>query len=350
LKSSSNHFEESQKERILVIRFSSLGDVLLTAPALRALRAHFPDAHIDLLVAREYADAAALLPGPNRVLAFDRATGLRGLWKLRSDLARRYTILVDLQNSFRSAFLRATTWPTVWVKARRYRLRRWLLIRFKWNVYRATPPVPLRYVGALDVFGVTDDGRGLDLFLPDNVPIPESVATDDEGKGLIALCPGARHATKRWPPERWVAVGGLLRDAGYRISIVGSREERDVIAAVAAGIGDARTVAGGSIREVAALFRHSVAVVSNDTGLMHLAAGLGRPVVAIFGPTVREFGFYPFRARSVVFDHELSCRPCSAMGTESCPKRHFRCMLDTHPIAVFQALRDLLHSNPVSPT
>jgi heptosyltransferase-2 len=335
---------ESREERILVIRFSSLGDILLAAPALRALRARFPNAHLDLLVAREYAEAAALLRGPNRVLTFDRATGWRGLWKLRGDLSRRYTVLVDLQNSFRSAFLRATTLPTVCVKARRYRLRRWLLIHFKWNLYGGIPPVPLRYMNAIETLGATDDGRGLELFLPDDnaafVPIDEARGSER----LIVLCPGARHATKRWPPELWIALGGLLQAEGYGILVVGSDDERNLIAVVAAGIKDARAFGGLTIRNVAGLFRRSTAVISNDSGLMHLAAGLNKPVVALFGPTVSEFGFYPFRARSAVLEHPLNCRPCSAMGTESCPKRHFHCMLDTHPPQVLQALHNLLQT------
>lgn len=332
-----------------MIRFSSLGDILLAAPALRALRARFPDAHLDLLVAREYADAAALLRGPNRVLTFDRTAGRRGLWKLRGDLARRYTILVDLQNSPRSAFLRTTTLPTVWVKARRHRLRRWLLIRFKWNLYGAIPSVPLRYLNALEPLGATDDGRGLDLFLPDDAAFASDLIGEEpaEPGRLMVLCPGARHNTKRWPPERWIALGGLLRAEGYRITVVGSSGERDLVTLVAAGIEGARAVSGRPIREVAALFQRSAAVISNDSGLMHLAAGLDKPVVALFGPTVREFGFYPFRARSVVLEHSLDCRPCSAMGTEICPKGHFRCMLDTHPPQVLQALHNSLQANGV---
>ncbi len=142
---------------MLVIRFSSLGDILLTAPALRSLRARFPESPIDLLVAAEYADAARLIPGPDRVLTFDRSEGFGGLWRLRGQLARRYAVLVDLQNSPRSAFLRATTLPVIWTKAKRYRLRRWLLIRFKKNLYGGVKAVPERYLDAMARLGAIDD-------------------------------------------------------------------------------------------------------------------------------------------------------------------------------------------------
>jgi heptosyltransferase-2 len=208
----------------------------------------------------------------------------------------------------------------------------------------------LRYLQALEPLGVVDDGRGLDLFLPDVAGAfasPRVNEGETENERRIVLCPGARHATKRWPAERWSALGGLLRAEGYRILVAGSGRERELVAQVANGIENALSVTGKTIREVTALFQHSTAVISNDSGLMHLAAGLDKPVVALFGPTVPEFGFYPFRARSVVLEHALNCRPCSAMGSESCPVRHFRCMLDTHPPQVLQTLRNLLQANGV---
>jgi lipopolysaccharide heptosyltransferase II len=345
LNSPSNIEASSQEERILVIRFSSLGDILLTAPALRGLRARFPNAHIDFLVAEEYVSAAALLPGLNRVLTFDRRTGFRGLWALRSLLSRRYSILVDLQNSFRSTFLRFATLPTLWVKAHRYRLRRWLLIRLKLNFYREIQPVPLRYLKALETFGIGDDKRGLDLFIADDAAARARQLlerTEAAAHTTVILCPGARHATKRWPWERWASLGNLLQTAGFHVVIVGSAEDETPIMEIANSVSGARAVVGHSIGDIAVLFKNAAAVVSNDSGLMHLAAGLNTPIVALFGPTVEEFGFYPFRARAVVLEHRLTCRPCSAMGGERCPKRHFRCMLDTEPMSVLYAIQALI--------
>lgn len=328
-----------------MIRFSSLGDILLTAPALRGLRARFPSAHIDLLVAKEYAAAAALLPGPNRILTFDRRTGYRGLLQLRSQLSRRYSILVDLQNSFRSAFLRLTAFPTFWVKARRYRLRRWLLIRSKWNLYRSVPAVPLRYLNALDTLGVHDDGRGLNLFLSDDAvsrarDLLELIAAVP--MQTVVFCPGARHATKRWPEKYWIELGRLLQERDFRVVVIGSENEANELAIIAQSI-EAVLITEKNVDEIAALFQRTAAVISNDSGLMHLAAGLNVPLIAIFGPTVKEFGFYPYRARSVVLEQQLNCRPCSAMGGARCPKEHFRCMLDTEPRAVFLAVISLVH-------
>lgn len=328
-----------------MIRFSSLGDILLTAPALRGLRSRFPSAHIDLLVASEYEEAAKLLPGPSRVVRFNRHSGLRGLLRLRSTLAGRYSILVDLQNTPRSAFLRAATFPTIWVKAKRYRFRRWLLIRFKWNLYGKIPPVPLRFLRAVEDLGVNDDGRGADLFLSDadvrqSEPVLEQVVGN--AKSVVALCPGARHATKRWPAKRWSDLGRRLRAEGFHVVVVGSKSESGLMDSIANEIPGSQQFCGQSFVRVAALFQRCSVVVTNDSGLMHLAAGFHRPIVALFGPTVKEFGFFPFRARAAVIEQSLNCRPCSAMGTDTCPKRHFRCMENTAVDDVYQALQKLL--------
>lgn len=335
----------SESERILVIRFSSLGDILLAAPTLRGIRARFPSAHIDLLVASEYEEAAKLLPGPSQVVSFNRQSGLRGLLRLRSDLAGRYSILVDLQNTPRSAFLRAATFPVIWVKAKRYRFRRWLLIRFKWNLYKKVPPVPLRFLRAVDDLGVNDDGRGADLFLSDaDVSRTEPVLAQVVGnaKSVVALCPGARHATKRWPVKRWIDLGRRLCAEGIHVVVVGSENESGLMDSIAHEIPDSQQFCGQSLIRVAALFQRCSVVVTNDSGLMHLAVGFHRPVVALFGPTVREFGFFPFRAHAAVIEQSLNCRPCSAMGTDKCPKRHFRCMEDTVVDDVYHAVQKLL--------
>ena len=329
---------------MLVIRFSSLGDILLTAPTLRVLRRRFPDGHIDLLVAQEYAEAAALIPGPDRVLTFDRRSGWGGLLRLRSDLSRRYSILVDLQNSLRSSFLRVTTLPTLWMKARRYRFRRWLLVQFKWNLYRRIIPVPMRYLDAVHMTGAEDDGLGLHLQIPDTALADARAILTDWGltsSTIAILCPGARHFTKRWPSEHWKVLGEKLTKEGQSILVVGAADESVLVQDIAGSIPASKPLIGYPIPTLAALMQQAHVVVSNDSGLMHLAGGVGARVVAIFGPTVEEFGFFPFRARSRVLEQKLPCRPCSAMGTETCKEKHFRCMLDTRPEHVLNAIQEL---------
>lgn len=338
-------------EHILVIRFSSLGDILLTAPALRALRTRFPVSHIDLLVASEYQEAARLIPGPNRVLAFDRSQGFSELLRLRGKLSRCYHVVVDLQNNFRSAFLRTFLFPIMWVKARRYRLRRWLMIQFKWNLYREIRPVPVRYLDAVEMLGCHDDGQGLELAIESIQPRGTNDATDFdklESSLYAVLSPGAKHFTKRWPAERWIELGQMLRESGRAVYVLGAASEHELVTNITGGIPQSIPVIGMPVQNVALILRHAQVAVTNDSGIMHLAAGVDTPLVSIFGSTVREFGFGPYTDKSIVIEHELPCRPCTPFGRSACPKGHFRCMNDTTAAMVFSKLQELIptHNQP----
>lgn len=345
--SSNQAADSGRREAILIIRLSSLGDILLTAPVVRALRKRFPDAHLDFLVERRFESAARLIPGPDRILTYDRSSGFRGLRQLGRDLARQYDILVDLQNSLRSVYLRTFCFPTLWVRAHRYRLRRWLLIHWKWRPFSRIIPVPERYLAAVFSIGAVDDGAGLDLSIPDGAEAGIRDVLDRLGsRPFCVFCPGARHATKQWPADRWIAAGRMLSESGSAVVVIGDEGEKGLVREIAESVPDSVAVWGKTIPEVAVLMRSASCVVSGDTGLMHLAAGLKTPVVALFGPTVAEFGFNPFRAASTVIEQKLSCRPCSPHGTESCPKRHFKCMLDTAPERVIEAVNRLLKRTP----
>ncbi|MBK6766082.1 MAG: glycosyltransferase family 9 protein [bacterium] len=197
-------------------------------------------------------------------------------------LSRRYELIVDLQNSWRSAFLRVFCFPLMWTKAERYRLRRWLLIQFKWNIYGAPKPVPLRYIDAMKTLGCTDDGAGLDLAAAAG---SESHATTRR----VVLCPGAKHATKRWPIEYWTEVARQLTADGYDLIVCGAESEAEECRQIAMAGGQA--VISAPLRELTGIMRSSEAVITHDSGLMHLAVGSGTRVLAIFGPTIEEFGF-----------------------------------------------------------
>jgi len=344
LNKSSSSCDREARPAILVIRFSSLGDILLAAPALRALRTHFPSAHVDFLTAADYAQAASLLPGVDRVIPFQRRSGLRGLLRLRSNLSRRYEFLIDLQNSPRSAFLRTMTFPVLWVKAKRYRFRRWLLVNFKWNLYGDVKPVPDRYREAAALLGVQDDGRGLELPTPKHARAwaTEFLQQGIHNRPITVFCPGARHETKQWPADRWMELGRMAASAGLTVCVIGSSYERELVCEISKHIPNSIVLHDREIPEIAGVMQQSAVVVSNDSGLMHLAAGVKTPLVAIFGPTVEPFGFYPYRTRAEVLDHELPCRPCRALGGAKCPKRHFRCMLETLPADVWAAMNRVM--------
>lgn len=302
---------------------------------MRSLRTRFPESQIHFLVASEYAEAARLLPEIDKVIEFNRKDGWRGLLRLRHLLSRKYDVIIDLQNSLRSAFLRVFCFPLMWTKATRYRFRRWVLIRFKRNLYGEVKPVPLRYIEAMESLGVVDDGIGMKL------KIPESELSEHR-RPLAVLCPGARHETKRWPLANWIHLADSLRLNGYNLIVCGSKSEEQ----------DCRRIPGSDevmidkpLVDVAKAMRAATVVICHDSGLMHLAVGVDARLVAIFGPTVKEFGFFPFRAHSIEMQQDLTCRPCTAFGGNRCPLGHHNCMNQTTPEQVRSAVESVLQGD-----
>jgi heptosyltransferase-2 len=161
---------------------------------------------------------------------------------------------------------------------------------------------------------------------------------------MIALAPGAAHNTKRWPIEYWQDLARELSAAGYSLVVVGGPEDfatGEVVAAAGAPL--AANAAGRfTLQGTGALLARSRALISGDTGVMHMATGVGTPVVALFGPTVRPFGFYPYSPRALVMERDLACRPCTAHGSAQCPLGHHRCLRDTLPGEVTAVLRRVL--------
>ena len=159
-------------------------------------------------------------------------------------------------------------------------------------------------------------------------------------KPFAALAPGAAHATKRWPMGHWRALVERLQQLGFGIVAVGGPEDHELGEALGSGVVNA---AGEfTLQETGACLARAAVAISGDTGVMHMATGVGTRLVALFGPTVEPFGFYPYKGRAVVLEHDLSCRPCSAMGTERCPLGHHRCLTDVLPDQVAAAVQQLV--------
>ncbi|RPJ46696.1 MAG: glycosyltransferase family 9 protein [Candidatus Latescibacterota bacterium] len=301
----------SGRETILVVRWGRLGDVLLAAAATRELRRSFPEARIDFAVKRSFAEAAALLPGVDRILALD-GSGLLDLLRFRSgSVAKRVDLFVDLHGNARSRLLAILVRPRRRVVYDRLALTRRALVRWKRGKGMPLAPVWRRYLGALEKAGLAVESAPPRL--RGTAPAAPS--------GAIVLAPGAGRETKRWPAPRFAEAARLLAERTARpIIVVGSEKERVLLEEVRAGAPDrARVAAGLPIAEVAALLRSASLVVTTDSGLLHLANGVETPVVAVFGPTTPELGFGPSGSRDRVVSVDLSCRPCSLHGTDRCP-------------------------------
>ena len=331
--------------RILLIRLSALGDILLMTPLLNLLRATCPQAQIDVLVKTEYRDLLRAHPGIARLLTFDsRQPLLRTLRRLRAD---RYDLALDLHCTPRSQFLLRGLRARRKLVYNKRVLRRALLVRLGWNTLQRMTPVPELYAAPLRHLGLTGRLDAPTMYLePHSMEAMQThIARSLPGapnQPLLAVAPGARWSTKRWPVQRFAAVAQeLAREKQAAVVILGGPDEAQ-LARELCGKLDVPVVNGAgslSLMHSAALLSRCRLLISNDSGLMHMATALQVPVVAVFGPTVQEFGFYPFQARSEVVSEPLSCRPCSTKGSRRCPRRHHACMQDLSSARVLAAAR-----------
>jgi heptosyltransferase-2 len=330
--------------KIVIWQTAFLGDLLLTLPLIDACRASFPEGKLTL-AAR--ADLAPLVEADDRLAAVIRDDkwgsdrGLPGIMRMAGRLrAAKFDVALSPHRSHRTAMILAAariperigydTASFGFLYTRRIPFRRELheAARMTLLAGEEHPALPRLLPDSLWIARAEKVLRGLGL---------------GEGERFVALAPGSIWPTKRWTQEGFRALSGLLAGKGIRTVVVGNASERSLAdpvaeargAVCAAGLTDLPTLAG--------LLSRASAVVANDSGVGHLAAAVGAPVVSIFGPTVPAQGFAPLaRVARVVGNDALSCRPCSAHGTARCPEGHFRCMKELPPVQVFDAVSEVL--------
>ncbi len=339
-------FSSDGIKSFLIIRLSSLGDILLTTPAIRCLRNNFPSARIDFLVKERYRELLEDNPHISSVISLPEPANWEVLNEMMSSLRNQYDVVVDLHTSLRSFYLRNKLGAEKVFRYRKHRAARWMLVNFKRDYYPKDFSIPQAYFEALAPLKVSPDGEGLEWqgalqrrekFL--------SIAGLEEPPELkpIALCPGASYPTKKWPQEYWVRLAEKLMLTKRPLWIFGDKSDREVGQLLGALKPDkvVNFCDRLSIAESGAGLSHCHLAVTHDAGPSHMAAAVGTPVVAIFGSTVPRLGFRPYRIPNRVAEVELSCRPCSHLGYNECPKAHFRCMKDLSVERVVELVKEL---------
>lgn len=344
---------KTDPQNILICRLSSIGDIVLTFPLIRVLRHRFPKAELHYVVKQEYADLLRSHPGLDRVWSFDARTGWAGLRRLKREIRSvSYDLFVDIHRNLRSIYLHSGLSATTVVSYNKRVFRRWLLIHTGLNTYRRVIPVHQRYLEALSSFQIPDDDNGLEFFVDpaEQRTIDDyllETGFDPKGDIQIAMAPGAGFATKRWPVTSFIQTARrLIDEKGARIWIFGDHSDQPFAAEMVAELGNACIDLTGqlTLMQTACALRRMRLLVTNDTGLMHMACALDVDVVALFGPTTRELGFFPVHPHARVVEHlDLSCRPCTHVGSDKCPKGHFRCMRESSVERVVHTIDQVLH-------
>lgn len=346
-------------QKILVIRFSSVGDIVMATPLLRVLHTNFPSSQIDFVVRNEYSELIRDNKNLNHIYEFDTKTGYSGLRKLKNQIRmEHYDLVIDIHNSLRSRYLRWMLGAGDIVVINKRIIARTLLVRLKKNFYRNVISVVDRYIEPLHKYGIRNDDKGLELYVSEETRIQtlskmKKLGINQSGK-MIGFCPSAKHATKCWPQEKYAELGiQLANENGAIILLFGGPADKERCSTIADTI-NKRISKGGaidlsgelSLLENAVAMEACTLIITNDSGLMHIASAMKKKIVAIFGPTVREFGFFPVGKEQVVLERKnLYCRPCSHIGGKQCPEGHFRCMNEIQVEEVIKSIQPFLNQD-----
>ena len=316
--------------KFLIIRFSSIGDIVLTTPVIRCLKKQVPDAEIHFLVKDSFRSVVEHNP------YIDKLQVLAHSWELMIEELRteNYDYIIDLHHNSKtlrikralSAVSRGNKKSFSFYKLN---IQKYIYTAFKINMLPKIHIVD-RYLKTVESFGVKNDGAGLDYFISNKEETKREDIPVSHSAGYIACVIGAAHGTKRWPVNKWKE---FCLKMNHPVILLGGSEDAangDEIAGV-----DSVKVYNAcgkfKLNESADLVRKAKLVISNDTGLMHIAAAYKKPIISLWGNTVPAFGMYPYYGHAPVSDvilqtNKLWCRPCSKIGYDKCPLGHFKCM------------------------
>ncbi len=312
--------------KFLIIRFSSIGDIVLTTPVIRCLRKTYPDAIIHFLTKKSFKGILEHNPYLDKVQVLDDDfDAMLTLLK-----AEAYNHIIDLHHNLRTLRVKKALPKAKTYAFSKLNIEKFIYTNLKLNLLPKVHIVD-RNFACIAPLGVTDDGEGLDYFIPAMDRVKQEDLPTAHAAGFIGVVIGAALATKKLPLHQLKALCAAIN---HPIVLLGGKEDYEDGKAIAA-IDDIKIYnACGkfNLNESADLVRRAKLIVTHDTGLMHIAAALQKPVISVWGNTVPAFGMYPFYgARNlapydVVEVSKLWCRPCSKIGYARCPRGHFKCM------------------------
>lgn len=336
--------------KFLIIRFSSIGDIVLTTPVIRCLKKQVSGAEVHFLVKESF--RSILVRNPY----IDKLHVLAHSWELMIHELKEenYDYIIDLHHNVRT-FRVKNALKKKSFSFYKLNIEKYIYTAIKLNILPKIHIVD-RYLNTVKSFGIKNDGAGLDYFIPPDEETTKKDIPASHHAGYIACVIGAAHGTKRWPVHKWQE---FARQLDHPVILLGGKEDvppGNEIASV-----DPVKVYNAcdkfSINESADLVRKSKVIVSNDTGLMHIAAAYKRPVISLWGNTVPSFGMYPYYGENFLENHfriqttgmqkpfdiiqvnKLWCRPCSKIGYAKCPLGHFKCMEKIEVAQVLAAVK-----------
>lgn len=311
--------------KILIVRFSSIGDIVLTTPVIRCLKKQIENAEIHYLTKKSFQSVIENNPYIDKIYTIN--SEIKSLLPQLKE--EEYDYIIDLHNNLRSSIVKNKL-KTKSFTVNKLNIKKWLLVNLKIN---AMPKVHIvdRYMDTVAKLGVTNDGEGLDYSITDDKKVDLSVLPNTHQKGFIGFVIGGKHATKVLPEEKVISICNKINKP---IILLGGKEDKtmgeNIVKACSKNVYN--SCGEFSLGQSAYLVSIAEKIITNDTGLMHIASAFRKPIVSVWGNTVPDFGMYPYlpeidKNKSLIIqNNNLKCRPCSKIGYKKCPKKHFKCM------------------------
>jgi ADP-heptose:LPS heptosyltransferase len=328
--------------KFLVVRFSSIGDIILTTPLVRCLRNQVEEAEIHYLTKLKFASIVKENPNIDKVHVLNK-----NMKQLLSELkAENFDYVIDLHRNIRT-FIVKLTLSRMSFSVNKLNVKKWLIVNFKWNLLPQKHIVD-RYLETLKLFSVTNDEKGLDFFISNSEKLELSTILQHKTLKLVVVVIGGGHYTKQIPGDK---IAELIQNLNCNVALIGGTEDINKTNEILLKINKKNVynfVGKLSLGQSASLISQSDCIVTPDTGMMHIAAAFRKTIFSLWGNTVPEFGMYPYKPddRSKIFEiKNLPCRPCSKIGFSECPKKHFRCMEDQDISNISNTINKILDLN-----
>jgi ADP-heptose:LPS heptosyltransferase len=317
--------------KVLVVRFSSIGDIVLTTPVVRGLKQQVPNCEVHFLTKKSFLPVLAHNPYISRIHTIEKDVS-EAIDALRKE---HFDYVIDLHHNLRSAQVKRAIQSKSY-SFNKLNIEKWLLVNLRINRMPSVHIVD-RYLDTVKSLGVKNDGRGLDYFISEEEKVDTLIRCGVGPANYHVIVAGGSYYTKQIPVHKLSEVCSL---SDKKIIVLGGKEDAIIGEQLEKDFGQKIFSACGkfSINQSASIIQQADKVITSDTGLMHIASAFKKTVISIWGNTVPEFGMYPYlpgdRSR-IIEVKELSCRPCSKLGYKKCPKGHFKCMNDIEVKGIF---------------
>jgi len=323
--------------KILVIRFSSIGDIVLTSPVVRCIKQQLPGAEVHYLTKKVFLPVVEAIGNTDKIYSIES-----DISEVLNDLQNEnYDFIVDLHHNLRSSRVKSAL-KRKSAAFPKLNVEKWLLVNLKIN---KLPEIHIvdRYFEAVKELGIVNDGQGLEYHIPPKEEIDLTTLPASHRNGYVGFVIGANHYTKQLPVHKIISICTGIDMPVVLLGGKGDEEKANMIANSHQLIANSIYNACGkySIHGSASLIRQAKKIITHDTGLMHIASAFKKDIISVWGNTVPEFGMYPYMpgANSHIVEIKgLSCRPCSKIGFEKCPRKHFKCMEQINELKVIQKL------------